>query len=72
MAKPRERILELLTIAGAAGATGPQIIRTCNLWSGWGYVHLAQFENCGLVVSAFENSPHPRNRRYWLARMKGQ
>jgi hypothetical protein len=68
--KPAERVLGLLRLAGAKGATGPEIGKICGLWPGSLFIALMWLEETGIIVSEWELMPRPRHRRYKLAEFR--
>lgn len=69
--KPRDRILKLLTLAGAHGLRGPEIVNICGFWSGTAYINLYRLERTGEIISDRDNNPeHAGARFYRLSEFK--
>lgn len=70
MSTTRERILGLLVVADARGATAHEIRVITNIWETWGAVTLLSLERSGVITSRFDAPPYPRQKRYWLRNRK--
>ena len=71
MAKPTDRILELLLEVHPKPLSGGQIGRICGLGSWRLYPTLARLEQQKLIMSDFANEPWPRRRMYLLYSRNG-